>query len=30
MQTPTSSPARAKYEVDGFYLFPEPVIDSGQ
>ena len=27
MQTPTSSTARAKYEVDGFHLFPNPVID---
>ena len=27
MQTPQSSQARAKYETDGFYLFPEPIID---
>ncbi len=27
MQTPKSSQARAKYEADGFYLFPEPIID---
>ena len=28
MQTPKSSNARTTYEADGFYLFPEPIIDN--